>query len=76
MNIFQSLLCTIYFMLKLKIIIFLLLSVISFAKVVDIDEKTSYSELLSSSKIYIDETRSLSINEVFKKSLRKMNRNF
>ncbi len=71
MNIIQSLLCTIYFMLKFKIIIFLLFSVISFAKVVDIDEKTSYSELLSSSKIYIDETRSLSINEVFKKKFKE-----
>lgn len=58
-------------MLNMKIIIFLLLSVVSFAKVVDIDEKTTYYELLSSSEIYIDETRDLDIEEVKKKDFEK-----
>ena len=56
-------------MFSLKIILFLLLNTIIYANILTIDDKTKFYDLLPSSKIYIDKTKALTINDIQNKNI-------
>ncbi|WP_458699583.1 7TM diverse intracellular signaling domain-containing protein [Sulfurospirillum sp. 1307] len=56
-------------MIKLKILLILLLSTLSFASHVDTIEDTKYTDILSHSEIYIDKTQRLTIDDILKKDI-------
>ncbi|PLY06970.1 MAG: histidine kinase [Arcobacter sp.] len=65
-------------MFHLKIILFLLISSLVYAKPISINNDTHFIDLLSSSEIYIDKTRKLTVKEIetkkneFKKNNKKL----
>ncbi len=56
-------------MFNLKIILFLLLNTIIYANILNVDDKTKFYDLLPSSQIYIDKTKSLTIDDIKNKNI-------
>lgn len=60
----------------LKIIILFLLTTIIYAKPLEVNEQTKAIEILSKSQVYIDNSRTLTINEIKIKNFMKTVKNY